>query len=243
MDRLLTRKNHAASSIIRVFLTLAVCTYVFGHDSQVHAGENEGLAPILKRADEKECARALTSIETERARRIAGIRGILQGTGTERPSDEAAKYALLALGKLKAVEAVDLLITRIDFIPSSGDVKNEDRPFSFTKRYPAVVSLVAMGRWVIDDLLRAVAEDKLSEQGRRNVGWIIFTILGKDKGKKKVVAYASQLDKDVEKKRVLSKTILIYFDYDSSAASSSTPAASRRTREEPKSKGGGTDKK
>jgi hypothetical protein len=109
---------------------------------------------MLIEGDKTKCEQLLKTEENCRSQKIAILRAIISSPDSKK---EARKYAILILGKLKAVEAVeaveavDTLINTIEF--STYVARDEDElPPAVQEQYPAVAALLDIGACAIGHL-------------------------------------------------------------------------------------------
>ncbi len=165
--------------------------------------------------DEKKAHEAMEKIEKDRKELISGLVEILEeNKELDKPDLVAVKYALLALGRIKAQEAVETIIPYVDFAvkgPKDNPERMEDGVWTpVHERYPATAALHEIGPAVVDDLLDAVAKDRLSTIGVKNVGYLIVGLLGDD-GEAAIQSHASKLSSKEEKARLLVPDLLKYY--------------------------------
>ena len=133
-------------------LSVAAAVIVLGTTPSAQAS---ALLNALRSGDKAKMDKAIESIETERVKLIHGLRKILEDNWDERDEDtDAIKCALTALGKLKAVESIDLLIKYIDFsiLPTKRERPEDGLNFiSPHIEYPTVSALMEIGPCVVED--------------------------------------------------------------------------------------------
>lgn len=133
----------------------AVVLFIYGCAANpLRASETVDIKDMLIEGDKTKCEQLLKTEENCRSQKIAILRAIISSPDSKK---EARKYAILILGKLKAVEAVeaveavDTLINTIEF--STYVARDEDElPPAVQEQYPAVAALLDIGACAIGHL-------------------------------------------------------------------------------------------
>jgi len=194
------------------FLTFSflICLSVLPGISQAAEEPEVPLISKLKNHDEKESQQAFEAILAERQKLIQSLIAIASNKKIREENPKVAGRAITLLGKMRATEAIDLLVTLMTF----SDIPNPD-PYELNtsdKLFPAVAALMEIGKPAIKTLLKRVAEGKLSKYEVKEVGWIISGIEGKALGKESVLSYMKKLENEEERKRLEDPQLNVFWD-------------------------------
>lgn len=161
-----------------IFVTLALTFLSLATVPKVHAAERSPVEKI-ESADLDLQKEGLLEIVTDRKARIESLIAVLDSgdkdaRGTERTSLNAA---IVALGELRAVEAIPSLLRYIDFYTGNGAF-SVNRLVGKDKKYAAVKALAEIGNPAIPSVMKKLSESE-DDIMLVNCAWVINEIVGR----------------------------------------------------------------
>ena len=175
-------------------------------------GGDGSFVRALESGSQPKADAALKKMEAERKALILKLRDSF-AKAKKKDDTLTMRNVMLALGKLRAIEALDVIVDNIDLaLPVKNPLDVNSMEIPMTEQCPAIPALIDIGPGVSEKLLSAVAEGKLTQEGVRTVGYVIVHFYGEAEGKRTVEAFASKIEDKESKNRVLSKSLLMFFE-------------------------------